>query len=263
MISTFKVKDMKNPYDVVADRSNVLFVTEWSDKFIHKIELPIKQVTKISTKNYYTTLSVTPSGFALATCPFKNKARELDGKKTKYNTIHLIREKESLLSPGRTGSSGSSSDEISTNVQSRSANIGGNGILGNASHVLAISDKENGEFQYIFCTSDNHLIQTDKKGSQISSYKKTFKNVDSKLSQRNISLALHKPSHLAFDSEGFVFVCDSGNDRIILLDKFLNFVKEIIQPGIAGIRSPIRIFLDLERSRLFVAATSLYVFDLF
>lgn len=263
MTSSFKVKDMKNPYDLVVDRSKVLFVTEWSDKFIHKIELPTKQVTKISTKNCYTTLSVTPSGFALATCPFKNKARELNGKKTKHNTIHLIREKETLLIPNRTGSSGSSSDEISTNEQSRSATIGGNGTLGNATHILAISDKENVEFQYICSTSDNHLIKTDKKGSKISSYNKAFTFVDSKVSQMNISLALHRPSHLARDSEGFIFVCDTGNDRIVVLDKFLNFVKEILQPGIAGIRSPLRIFLDFERSQLFVAATSLYVFDLF
>ena len=60
------------------------------------------------------------------------------------------------------------------------------------------------------------------------------------------------PFHLAIDRNEFVFVADMNNDRVLLLSPALSFVREVVsQEQLKW--TPARLWLDLERRRLYVA----------
>ena len=60
------------------------------------------------------------------------------------------------------------------------------------------------------------------------------------------------PAHLAVDRNGFVFVADAGNDRVLLLSPALTFVREVLSREQLKWR-PLRLWLDSDRRRLYVA----------
>ena len=76
---------------------------------------------------------------------------------------------------------------------------------------------------------------------------------------------LTNPYHLVADVNGFGLVADYGGNRIILLNDELQFVKELIPPS-SGLKNPIRLCLDRNRKKLFVAEYSfngrIVVFDI-
>jgi len=60
------------------------------------------------------------------------------------------------------------------------------------------------------------------------------------------------PSHVAVDRDGFVFVADRDNLRVLLLSPLFTYVREIMsreQPN----WEPLRLFLDHDKRRLYVA----------
>ena len=64
------------------------------------------------------------------------------------------------------------------------------------------------------------------------------------------------PAHLAVDRNGFVFVADVNNDRVLLLSPALTFVREVLSGEQLKLR-PLRLRLDSDRCRLYVAVNKL------
>jgi len=66
------------------------------------------------------------------------------------------------------------------------------------------------------------------------------------------SQQMHVPCHLAVDRNGFVFVVDAINDRVLLLSPELTFVRDVVSRD--QLRwEPLRMFLDVNRRSLYVA----------
>ena len=65
----------------------------------------------------------------------------------------------------------------------------------------------------------------------------------------------YSPTHLAVDNKGFIYVCDFFNNRVIILNAELEFVKELIPPHI-GLQQPFRLCLDESKERLHVGEYS-------
>jgi len=60
------------------------------------------------------------------------------------------------------------------------------------------------------------------------------------------------PAHLAVDRNGFVFVADDNNHRVLLLSPALTFVREVLsREQLKWL--PLRLWLDSDRRRLYVA----------
>ena len=70
---------------------------------------------------------------------------------------------------------------------------------------------------------------------------------------------LNLPGYMAIDRNGFIFVMDFFNNRIVQLNSSLEYIGETV-----GIQQPIHILLNEERGRLYVIENnnkSLTVFD--
>jgi len=63
---------------------------------------------------------------------------------------------------------------------------------------------------------------------------------------------MNAPVHLAVDMNGFVFVADLNNDRVLLLSPALTFVREALSREQLK-WSPQRLWYDCDRRRLYVA----------
>ena len=63
---------------------------------------------------------------------------------------------------------------------------------------------------------------------------------------------MNGPIHLAVDRNGFVFVADLINDRVLLLSPALTFVREVLSRDQLKWK-PLRIWLDSDIRRLYVA----------
>ena len=62
---------------------------------------------------------------------------------------------------------------------------------------------------------------------------------------------MYLPCHVAVDSNGFVFVADGNNHRVLLLSTSLSFVREVV--SLEHLKwYPIRLWLDENRRRLYV-----------
>ena len=61
---------------------------------------------------------------------------------------------------------------------------------------------------------------------------------------------MDSPTHMAVDRNGFVFVADLNNSRVLLLSPALTYVREVVSLE----WGPRRLFLDDDRRRLYVAA---------
>jgi len=60
------------------------------------------------------------------------------------------------------------------------------------------------------------------------------------------------PAHLTADQNKFVFVADHNNYRVLLLSPALTYVREVVSRDRLKWK-PLRLFLDAERRRLYVA----------
>ena len=67
---------------------------------------------------------------------------------------------------------------------------------------------------------------------------------------------LNVPCHLAVDKDEFIFVADYNNRRVLLLSPTLSFVREIVSRDQLK-WDPVRLFLDVDRRRLYVADNEL------
>ena len=67
---------------------------------------------------------------------------------------------------------------------------------------------------------------------------------------------MNVPAHLAVDRNGFVFVADLYNDRVLLLSPALTFVREVLSREQLKC-SPRSLWLDSDRRRLYVAVNRL------
>ena len=67
------------------------------------------------------------------------------------------------------------------------------------------------------------------------------------------TVELINPYHLAADANGFCLIVEhGGTNRIVMLNRDLKFVKEFL-PTSTGLKSPLRLCLDRNRKRLYVA----------
>ena len=64
---TIPVNGMKRPYDIVASE-NVLYVSEWEDKLIHRILLPEESVSNWTVDGIRLTLSIVKNGNVIVPC---------------------------------------------------------------------------------------------------------------------------------------------------------------------------------------------------
>jgi len=66
------------------------------------------------------------------------------------------------------------------------------------------------------------------------------------------SQQMNVPTHLAVDRNGFVFVVDVNNRRVLLLSPALTYIREVVTSTHVK-WGPERIYLDVDRHRLYVA----------
>jgi len=66
------------------------------------------------------------------------------------------------------------------------------------------------------------------------------------------SQLMNAPTHMAIDINGFIFVVDMNNDRVLLLSPLLTCVREVVSSRQIRWR-PLRVHLDSDRGRLYVA----------
>ena len=59
------------------------------------------------------------------------------------------------------------------------------------------------------------------------------------------------PDHMVVDRNGFVFVVDLNNDRVLLLSPVLNFVRDVSRDKLRW--GPERVHLDSDGRHLYVA----------
>ena len=72
--------------------------------------------------------------------------------------------------------------------------------------------------------------------------------------QGSSSQQMNEPAHLAVDRNGFVFVVDLNNYRVLLLSPALTHVREVVsREQLKRNNCPWRLFLDDGRRRLYVA----------
>jgi sugar lactone lactonase YvrE len=65
---------------------------------------------------------------------------------------------------------------------------------------------------------------------------------------------LDTPIHMAVDKDGFIFVVDLNNYRVVMLSPALNYVRHAVTRDQLGLRwRPLRMCLDVERGRLYVS----------
>ena len=67
---------------------------------------------------------------------------------------------------------------------------------------------------------------------------------------------MNVPVHIAVDGNGFVFVADRNNHRVLLLSPALTYVREVVSSEHLK-WEPVRLFLDDDRRRLYVADNKL------
>jgi len=66
------------------------------------------------------------------------------------------------------------------------------------------------------------------------------------------SQQMNEPAHLAVDRNGYVFVADYNNSRVLLLSPSLTYIREVVSRN-KLVGWPVRLCLDEARSRLYVA----------
>ena len=122
-------------------------------------------------------------------------------------------------------------------------------------HAIQLDDD-----RFLICHANakthNRVCIIDSNGKMLRSY---GGRTGSEMGQMNY------PCYLAFNGqEGFIFVADRNNNRIIQLDLALEFVKEII-PGSEGLKQPKRMHLHEKSNRLYTAEyfkSDFKIFDL-
>jgi len=63
---------------------------------------------------------------------------------------------------------------------------------------------------------------------------------------------MNVPAHMAVDENGFLFVVDHNNRRVLLLSPMLNYVRDVVPRQEFG-WVPVRVHVDSARRRLYVA----------
>ena len=212
---TITVNGMKIPFDIVASE-NVLYVSEWEDKLIHRIQLPEESVSNWTVDGIELKLSIAKNGNVIVVS-WHNPAKIIE-----YTPFgNLVRE---------------------TVVNRFDANRIG---------LLHAIQMEGDKFLVCHAAATHHRVcMINNTGRVIKRY---GGNKGTGIGQLNI------PCHLAIDRNGFIFVADLNNKRIVQLNPSLEYISETI-----GIQKPYRILLDEERGRLYVIELndkSLTVFD--
>jgi hypothetical protein len=67
---------------------------------------------------------------------------------------------------------------------------------------------------------------------------------------------LLKPTSTAVDRNGFIFVADYYNDRIVVLDSILKWSRDLQFEGGGGVQNPHSLYLDEQRNLLFVGESN-------
>ena len=187
---------MRDPYDIVA-RDNVLYVSEYEDELIHRIQLPEGSASNWTVDGKWLRLSISNDGNVIVAY------------------IHKILEFSSF-----------------GNL------VGGtfNANLIKLHHAIRMDGDK-----FLVCHAGitlNRVCLINNTGSLINCY---GGNEGTGIGQLNY------PRHLAIDRNGFIFVADRENNRIVQLNSSLEYIGETV-----GIQEPETILLDEENGRLYV-----------
>ena len=229
------VPGLDDPWDMAATE-NLLFVSEPDNRMIHKVQLQEERTTRLTSQSRRLGLSIPAAqNSLLVTCNETNMVFEctFDGKVSReFNSIsygnemecphHAIELVDSTLCVCHGGNS--------------------HGVhRANAKHNFANKSSKNAR----------------KSGFSFDQYPTVAKPVFGVggLKRENKSDSFNSPSHLACDKSGNVLVADCNNNRVVLLNSRLEYIKEII-PSSEGLKSSFKICLD-EFHRIFFVADSL------
>ena len=107
---------------------------------------------------------------------------------------------------------------------------------------------------YICDTGNNRILQLTRDGSQF-----TLNRVISSVQGVEPS-SFNTPSDVAVDDEGNIYVCDTNNNRVVKMDKDLNFLLSFTKPGDSTFDQklsflPVRLVVDSSQ-RVFALATN-------
>lgn len=73
------------------------------------------------------------------------------------------------------------------------------------------------------------------------------------LQKTSREMELHEPRDVVVDTHGRILVADKGHNRVVVLDRYLNDVRELILPAVdEGLKGPWSLCLDEERDRCYV-----------
>jgi len=106
--------------------------------------------------------------------------------------------------------------------------------LSNGQFVVCHGERDDPVHRVCLMSSDGQVV-------------KSFGGVKGSGSQQ-----MNMPAHIAVDRNGFVFVVDFINHRVLLLSPSLSFVREVVSHEQLK-WSPLRLWLDEDRRRLYVA----------
>jgi hypothetical protein len=67
---------------------------------------------------------------------------------------------------------------------------------------------------------------------------------------------LNEPRHLAVDRNGFIFVADLYNNRIVMLDSKLKWSRDLQFDGGSVVKEQCSLYLDEKRNLLFVGESN-------
>ena len=201
------VEELHQAWDIVA-YENVLHVSEYTGKLIHRIQLPEESFSKWRVNSGRLTMSTNKKGHVIVCCYDLQKIVEYTSIGIEVRQINL-------------------SKEYGPDQRLR--------------HAIQLDDD-----QFLIChtTVTHHQVSIfDSSGRLIHSV-----GWEPGCGKERMNL----PCYLVLDQNGFIFVADMKNNRVIQLDSSLEFIKEFI-PASVGLKEPRRMLLHEKTGRLYVS----------
>lgn len=79
---------------------------------------------------------------------------------------------------------------------------------------------------YICDTGNNRIVQLERKGKDVFDVKRIIENIQGDVETKE----LLGPTDICATDDGYLYICDKGNHRILKLDDELNYVMEFVKP---------------------------------
>ncbi len=203
--------DIKNPYGVAVDDADNIYITDYDSKRLIKLNKDLNTLNKIDTKQNSSLYGVSVVGDEVMVCDSKNKCIFVYTKELKYvrqieDPVHFkdIRD----VSPDEHGNLyvcdyGNSRIHVLSNGGEYLHSFGCDGSgVNKLSRLLGMYVAS----QYVYVTNySNHTISVyTTKGEHVTTFGKWGSNEGD----------LINPCGVCVDKDGFVYVCEYGNNRV-------------------------------------------------